>query len=181
MEGFRKYYLEMARNELAALNAEGLEMIRKIIADLAKDGSEYSARTSAARLEEMRRERERAEKEQQAREAWEAERQKNVIPRYERNETMKILGKQSYHFIFYSDPTIHKMYDDLMEAERQAGPRENRKYNLEMDLHALAFLSGIRVERQKKRKVAPVQQEAKSRARATQAGQGQGRKGKADK
>ena len=183
MDGFRKYYLEMARKELAALNAEGLEMIRKIIADLAKDGSEYSARTSAARLEEMRREKERAKKEEQAREAWKAERRKNTVSRYERNETMRILGQQTLEHMLNSDPATHKMYEDLLEAEKQAGPLE--KGGFAMDLYAIGYIGGIRSERQRKKiresKVAPVQQEAKSKARTTQAGQGQGRKEKADK
>ena len=179
MEEFRKYYLEMARKELGLLNAKGLDLIRGIIVELTKDGSEYSARTSAARLEEIRRERRQAEKEQQAREAWEAENQRNAAPRYERNETMKILGKQSVGEILSADPVISKMYEDLMEAERQARPNENGCF--QMDLCVLGFLAGIRSEKRKKRKVAPVQQGAKSRARAAQASQGQGRKGKADK
>ena len=157
----------MTKNDLGLLNEKGLEMIREIISCMAKAGSEYSIRTSPARLEEIRRDKEQTEKERQARETWEIEKRMNSGPRYERNKTMKLLGKQSVERILYTDPAIHKMYEDLLEAERQAGPYEAGGY--EMDLCAIGYLAGIRSER------------ARRKASATQAGQGQGRKGKADK
>ncbi len=160
MDETRKLLMQEALKEMEGLNNEGLEMLVKVIARFAEAGSSFAKATTPERPEEIRREMENEKKEGQAREAREAGRRKNTVSRYERNKTMRILGKQSLEYMLNSDPAIKKMYEDLLEAEKQARPHE--KGGFAIDLYAIGYIGGIRSERQRKKnresKVAPVQQ-----------------------
>lgn len=149
MDETRKLLMQEALKEMEGLNNEGLEMLVKVIARFAEVGSSFAKDTTPESPEEISREQAQREAKEEARRA--------SLPRYERNATMKTLGKQSVRAYAAKDEKIRAMYGELLEAQGQA--REHEAGAFSMDCFTLGVIAGVRSERQKRKKgVAPVQQ-----------------------
>ena len=146
MDETRKLLMQEALKEMEGLNNEGLEMLVKVIARFAEAGSSFAKDTTPERPEEIMQKQEEREEARRA-----------SLPRYERNATMKTLGKQSVRAYAAKDEKIRAMYGELLEAQGQA--REHEAGAFSMDCFTLGVIAGVRSERQKRKKgVAPVQQ-----------------------
>lgn len=68
---------------------------------------------------------------------------------YEMNETMKLLGRQSYLEILKKDSAERNAYNDMMNAIRECG----RTYygDVALDAFALGYIYGKRAERARRR------------------------------
>lgn len=70
---------------------------------------------------------------------------------YEMNDTMKLLGRQSYLEILKENSVERNAYNDMMNAARKSG--STYYADVALDAFVLGYIYGKRAERAKKKRV----------------------------
>jgi len=147
MQDNREKLLQSITEALQELNIDALEMVDNCFLQVVKDKERYSIHTTEERLAELKAAaaaRDKAEKAE--REAKQAEREAfRAVFLYDRNDTMKMLGRTNYWKYCCPSGDYNKGYEDILAAHRY----DSNIMEIALDIFGYGMICGIKEQRKR--------------------------------
>lgn len=147
MQDNREKLLQSITEALQELNTDALQLIDSCFIQTIKGSERYSINTPEERLEELKAAaaaKDKAYKEEQA--AKQAEREAfRAVFLYDRNDTMKMLGRTSYWTFAAPHGDYNKGFEDIMQAHKYC----TSLYDIAIDVFGYGMICGIKEQRKR--------------------------------